>query len=165
MAAQVAGDEPLSAANTEQAPMLEMIRPPGTRCSQRSSASYRSLPAGDDATAAPMTMNIGMDTRENSAMPAKKVSARIFSEPKPSKTTRKTTETSPRPKATGIPDDSTTMVLITTNKPMTSGLMIYSPSKGLWASMAKGISWPLARAMMSARYCSDSSPMPSGSER
>jgi hypothetical protein len=38
IAAQVAGDEPDSAANTEQAPMFEMIRPPGTRLSQRSSA-------------------------------------------------------------------------------------------------------------------------------
>ena len=54
IAAQVAGEEPLKAAKIEQAPMFEMIRPPGTRFSQRSSASYKSpaLFAGETERAA-----------------------------------------------------------------------------------------------------------------
>ena len=77
MAAQVAGEEPESAAKIEQAPMLDMIRPPGTLLSQRSRASYKSRPAGDAATAAPITMNIGIESRVNSASPAKKFSAKL----------------------------------------------------------------------------------------
>ncbi len=45
IAAQVAGEEPVSAENSAHAPMLLMTSEPGTLCSQRASASYRSLPA------------------------------------------------------------------------------------------------------------------------
>ena len=76
IAAQVAGDEPVSAENNAQAPMLLMTSEPGTRCSQRASASYRSLPARDEATAAPMMMNIGSETSVKSDRPAKIVSGR-----------------------------------------------------------------------------------------
>ncbi len=75
MAAQVAGEEPVSAANTPQAPMLEINKPPGTRYNQRSSASYRSLPARDAATAAPINRNMGMDNNANSSKPPNRVSA------------------------------------------------------------------------------------------
>jgi hypothetical protein len=47
IAAQVAGEEPDRAEKIEQAPMLEMMSPPGTRYSQRSSASYRSARHGE----------------------------------------------------------------------------------------------------------------------
>src|SRR3569832_1607843 len=63
MAAQQAGDEPVSAAKIAQAPRLEITRPPGSRYSQRSSDSYRSLPAGDEPMAAPIITNIGIATR------------------------------------------------------------------------------------------------------
>src|SRR5712671_220348 len=62
IAAQQAGEEPVSAAKIAHAPRFEMTRPPGSRYSQRSSASYRSLPAGDDPIAAPIITNIGIDT-------------------------------------------------------------------------------------------------------
>ena len=39
IAAQVAGDEPVSAENSAQAPMLLITSEPGTRCSQRDSTS------------------------------------------------------------------------------------------------------------------------------
>ena len=76
MAAQVAGDEPVSAENSAQAPMLEITSEPGTRCSQRASASYRSEPAREDATAAPMITNIGSDTSVKSLRPENTVSGR-----------------------------------------------------------------------------------------
>src|SRR3954451_11634511 len=63
MAAQQAGEDPVSAAKIAQAPRLEITSPPGTRYSQRSSASYRSLPAGDEPMAAPIITNIGIETR------------------------------------------------------------------------------------------------------
>ena len=61
IAAQVAGDEPQSAAKIAQAPRFEASSPPGTRYSQRSSASYRSAPARELAIAPPIRMNIGID--------------------------------------------------------------------------------------------------------
>src|SRR5690625_3277170 len=74
IAAQVAADEPDKAAKIEQAPMLEIANPAGTRASHTSSERYRSRPVGDDATAAPMKMNIGMDTRLKLAIACRNVS-------------------------------------------------------------------------------------------
>ena len=62
MAAQVAGDDPDIAANSAQAPKLETTNPPGIRVNQRSNASYKSAPALVDAIAAPIKMNIGIDS-------------------------------------------------------------------------------------------------------
>ncbi len=107
IAAQVAGDEPVSAENSAQAPMLLMTSEPGTRCSQRASASYRSLPARDEATAAPMMMNIGSDTSVKSLRPAKIVSGTKCTLFQPSKTTMNSSATAPRPKAIGRPVAST----------------------------------------------------------
>ena len=70
MAAQVAGEEPVMALNRAQAPRLEMTRLPGTRLNQRASASYRSGPARLEATAAPISTNIGIETRVKSLRPA-----------------------------------------------------------------------------------------------
>src|SRR5215813_12273822 len=80
IAAQHAGDDPVSAAKIAHAPRLEITRPPGSRYNQRSSASYRSLPAGEEPIAAPIITNIGIDTRVKSYSPEKNVSAATCSE-------------------------------------------------------------------------------------
>ena len=46
IAAQVAGLDPLSAAKTEQAPILDITSPPGTLQSHLSNPVYKSFPAG-----------------------------------------------------------------------------------------------------------------------
>ncbi|BBI64501.1 hypothetical protein HSBAA_58070 [Vreelandella sulfidaeris] len=74
IAAQVAGEEPDSAAKIEQAPILETAKPPGSLPIHKSSERYRSRPVGDEATAAPIKINIGIATKPNSAMRSKKVS-------------------------------------------------------------------------------------------
>ena len=60
MALHVAGLLPAMAANSPQASTTATPSPPGTRCSQVCSASYRSLPARDLPMAAPFRMNSGM---------------------------------------------------------------------------------------------------------
>jgi len=70
MAAQHAGEEPVSAANNAHAPRFEITSPPGRRYSQRSSASYKSFPAGDEPIAAPIITNIGIETSVKSCRPA-----------------------------------------------------------------------------------------------
>ena len=70
MAAQVAGLEPLKAANIEQAPILDTTRPPGNLQSHLSKPVYKSLPAGELATAIPIKINIGIDSKTNEFKPA-----------------------------------------------------------------------------------------------
>ena len=123
MAAQVAGDEPVSAENSAQAPILEITREPGTRCSQRDSASYKSLPARELATAAPMMMNIGSDTSVKSLRPANTVSGTKCTLFQPSNATINSSATAPSPKAIGIPVASTTTVARKINDPIASALM------------------------------------------
>ena len=63
MAEQVAGLDPAMAANSPQASTTATPSPPGMRCSQVWSASYRSLPARDLPMAAPLRMKSGMVSR------------------------------------------------------------------------------------------------------
>ena len=63
IAEHVAGLEPAMAANSPQAITTATPNPPGTRCSQVCSASYKSLPARDLPIAAPFRMNSGMVSR------------------------------------------------------------------------------------------------------
>src|SRR5947207_15819246 len=99
IAAQHAGDEPVSAANRAQAPRLEITRPPGTRYSQRSSASYRSLPAGEEPIAAPIITNMGIDTSVKSSKPLYIVAAATPSSSHPRKNRLDAYATRPRPTA------------------------------------------------------------------
>jgi hypothetical protein len=124
IAAQVAGEDPLNAANNAQAPKLDTTNPPGTLFSHLSNAEYRSLPAGDDATAIPITINIGIETIVNSIKPSIKVSAITLDIPIPSNKSKKVTATKPRPKATGIPNANTPIVTTVINKPITAGSII-----------------------------------------
>src|SRR3954471_19150543 len=110
MAAQQAGDEPVSAAKIAQAPRFERTSPPGSRYSQRSSASYRSLPAGDEPIAAPIITNIGIDTSVNSSSPDQNVSATTRNPSAPWKMVRNSTEIAPSPNATGTPEKSSSSV-------------------------------------------------------
>src|SRR5665647_3940473 len=95
MAAQVAGDEPVSAENSAQAPMFDSTNEPGTRCNKRASASYKSLPARDEATAAPMITNMGNETRVKSFRPEKMVSGKKCTLFQPSNTSIKPSATAP----------------------------------------------------------------------
>ena len=78
IAAHVAGLDPLNAAKIEHAPMLETTKPPGNLHNHLSSPVYRSLPAGELATAIPIKINIGIESSTNEFNPAKKVSAYTF---------------------------------------------------------------------------------------
>merc|ERR1711991_71737 len=110
IAAQVAGLEPLKAAKIEQAPILEITNPPGTLQSHLSNPVYKSFPAGELATAIPIKINIGIESKTNEFNPAKKVSAKTSSIWKPSKVTNRAIETKLKPKAIGIPEKSTNKV-------------------------------------------------------
>ena len=70
IAAQVAGLDPLSAAKIEQAPILEITKPPGTLHNHLSNPVYKSFPAGELATAIPIKINIGIERRTNEFNPA-----------------------------------------------------------------------------------------------
>src|SRR5579864_7401868 len=131
MAAQQAGEDPVSAANSAHAPMLETTSPPGSRYSQRSSASYRSLPAGEEPIAAPIITNIGIETSVKSFSPEKNVSATTCSAPKPWKIAMKMIDSMPRPNATGAPDSSTSIVTTSTIAPSVDGLIGISRCSGV----------------------------------
>jgi hypothetical protein len=103
IAAHVAGDDPQRAAKIEQAPRLDKTNPPGTLFNQRSRAEYKSFPAGDAATAIPISKNIGIVTIPKSCKPLKNCSATRGILPKPSIARKKTVETSANAKAIGIP--------------------------------------------------------------
>ena len=70
IAAHVAGLDPLRAANIEQAPILETTKPPGNLQSHLSKPVYKSLPAGEFATAIPIRINIGIDSKTKEFKPA-----------------------------------------------------------------------------------------------
>ena len=70
IAAQVAGLDPLRAAKTEQAPILEITSPPGTLQSHLSHPVYKSFPAGELATAIPIKINIGIESKTKEFNPA-----------------------------------------------------------------------------------------------
>ena len=70
MAAHVAGLDPLKAANIEQAPMLEITNPPGTLHNHLSNPVYKSFHAGECATAIPIRINIGIESKTNEFNPA-----------------------------------------------------------------------------------------------
>ena len=70
IAAHVAGLDPLNAAKIEQAPILEITKPPGTLQSHLSKPIYKSLPACELATAIPIKINIGIESRTNEFSPA-----------------------------------------------------------------------------------------------
>src|SRR6056300_1363644 len=70
IAAQVAGLDPLKAAKIEHAPMLEITSPPGILHSHLSNPVYKSLPAGELATAIPIKINIGIESKTNELSPA-----------------------------------------------------------------------------------------------
>ena len=121
IAAQVAGDEPDMAENRAQAPRLDTTRPPGTRVSHRSSASYRSAPARVEAIAAPMMMNMGIDRSAKLLSFPKNTSGIRDSDDMPSKTIRKPAETTRRPAATEMPEKRTMIVAKATKAPRDSG--------------------------------------------
>ena len=70
IAAHVAGLDPLNAANIEQAPILEITKPPGTLHNHLSRPVYKSFPAGELATAIPIKINIGIDNNTKEFSPA-----------------------------------------------------------------------------------------------
>ena len=70
IAAQVAGLDPLKAAKIEHAPMLEITNPPGTLHNHLSKPIYKSLPAGELATAIPIKINIGIESKTKELRPA-----------------------------------------------------------------------------------------------
>src|SRR6185437_14862923 len=141
IAAQQAGDDPVSAAKIAHAPRLASTNPPGSRYSQRSSASYRSLPAGDDPIAAPIITNIGIDTSVKSLRPAKNVSATTCRAPKPWKIAMKMIDSMPRPNATGAPESSTSSVTTSTIAPCVDALI------GMRARLRVGIARSRSFAM------------------
>ena len=69
-AAHVAGLDPLKAAKIEHAPILDITKPPGTLHNHLSRPVYKSLPAGEWATAIPIRMNIGIDSNTKEFSPA-----------------------------------------------------------------------------------------------
>ena len=60
-------------------PILEITSPPGTLQSHLSNPVYKSLPAGELATAIPIKINIGIESKTNEFKPAKNVSAKTSS--------------------------------------------------------------------------------------
>ena len=70
MAAHVAGLDPLKAAKIEHAPIFEITKPPGTLQSHLSNPVYKSFPAGEFATAIPIKINIGIDSKTKEFSPA-----------------------------------------------------------------------------------------------
>ena len=54
----------------EQAPILEITKPPGTLHNHLSNPVYKSFPAGELATAMPININIGIESRTNEFNPA-----------------------------------------------------------------------------------------------
>ena len=130
---------------------METTKPPGTLFNHRSNAVYKSFPAGEDATAIPITINIGIDTIVNSINPSIKVSAITLVIPNPSNISRKKIATNPRPNATGIPKAKTPIVTTVTNKPISAGsIYLITSSK---TGGAKGITLLVANEKISARYC------------
>ena len=70
IAAHVAGLDPLRAAKIEQAPIFEITKPPGNLQSHLSKPVYKSFPAGELATAIPIKINIGIESRTKEFKPA-----------------------------------------------------------------------------------------------
>ena len=124
IAAQVAGEDPHKAAKIEQAPRFDITSPPGTLFSQRSRAEYKSLPAGDAATAIPISKNIGIVTIPKSCNPFQNVSAKRGTLPNPSMAKKKTVETKAKPNAIGIPVASTAKVATTIHKARVKGSIL-----------------------------------------
>ena len=127
IAAHVAGDEPVSAENKAHAPIFEITNDPGTLYNQRFKASYKSLPAREEATAAPMMMNIGIDASVKSSSPEKTVSAMYITELKPSDQSMKISAVLPNAKAIGIPVASNSNATAKIRPPSINGV-IPSPS-------------------------------------
>ena len=50
--------------------MLEMTKPPGTLHNHLSKPVYKSFPAGELATAIPIKINIGIESKTNELRPA-----------------------------------------------------------------------------------------------
>ena len=101
------------------------VRPPGTRVSQRSKAPYRSLPAGEEATAAPIAINIGIETSVKFESPEKNSSPVKMRLSGPSKMAKKNRATAIRPNATGIPLPRTSTVTSPIKIPISSGLIYF----------------------------------------
>ena len=88
---------------------------------------YKSLPAGELATAIPIKINIGIESKTNEFKPAKNVSAKTSSIWKPSNDTKRTIDTKLKPKAIGIPEKSTSKVKTATIKAIINGSINYNP--------------------------------------
>ena len=57
----------------------DVVNPPGTLQSHLSNPVYKSFPAGELATAIPIKINIGIESKTNEFRPAKNVSAKTSS--------------------------------------------------------------------------------------
>ena len=75
------------------------------------------MPAGDEPIAAPIMMNIGIETSVKSFRPEYSVSAATRSESAPWNSTRNATPTAPSAKATGAPVSNTSTVATRTRTP------------------------------------------------
>ena len=129
IAAQVAGLEPDIAANKAQAPRLEITKPPGTRVSHLSRASYKSAPARVDAIEEPIMINIGIERSAKLSSFPKSISGINSSERKPSNVMRKPADTISNPMATETPENRTTIVIIATSAPRNNGSIICPPNR------------------------------------
>jgi len=99
----------------------------GGSVGQRSRASYRSRPAGEEPMAAPIITNMGIETRVNHSGPRRAFRARPEGHQDPGNITMKASESAPSPNATGAPESSTMSVVISTRSPWVVGLTPVSP--------------------------------------
>ena len=104
--------------------ILEITKEPGTLYNQRDKASYKSLPARDEATAAPMMMNMGIEAKVKSSKPENKVSGKNVMAIQPSLRTIKNNAVIPSANAMGMPVANNTRVRAKINAPMIKGFML-----------------------------------------